>query len=283
MVFSKWNLAALENALEPDYNQRPTKFMGMFYGDNGSGKSKLALEVAADITPVSKKILYVDTSSGFQTIRNHPDLDAKLRGRMLLLHFDGEIQLKELGKALRSHAGGFGNVATLVLDEASTMGQYILDVVVEGRAQADDSKEENFATRPDYAIAGNKFRYIMQQFQSIPTLNLLTVAHYRTDEVKGFQKLSPAFQPQVGNAIRAELEMIGFCELKEVKTGKDVKLVRQVQVWGTNLALAKTRVQLDGKPMPTELPPEEVQRAIREYVLSNNTSQVSKELEPVEV
>lgn len=258
------DLRILANSIYADFNAIPKRELLMFYGDNGSGKSKLTLEVAHDITPPDKKILYVDTSAGYETINNHPELRALVASRLLVLPFVGEDQLNTLAKAIAAKTSPFDVIGTVVLDESSSMAQQYLDVVVEARCRADGSKEKDKADWPDYNIAGNKWRKTVQLFERIQGVSLIEVAHQRTDTRRKIEFISPAFQPTVGNETRKEKRGIFYCDKRIVKIdGKDVNAF-VVQTEKDDHVLAKTRIFVDGVPMPPVATPEVVRRGIKQ-------------------
>lgn len=284
---NKMDLRILANSIYADFNTIPKRELLMFYGDNGSGKTKLAAEVASDITPTGKKILYVDTSAGYETINNHADLYELVAPRMLVLPFEGEDQLNTLAKAIAAKVSPFDVIGTVVLDESSSMAQHYLDVVVEGRSIDDPSKEKDLSTLPDYNIAGNKWRKTIQLFERIQGVSLIEIAHQRTDIRRKREFISPAFQPTVGNETRKEKRGIFYCDKRFVKIdGKDVNAF-VVQTDKSDDVLAKTRIFCDGVPMPPVALPELVRRGIRQDFQariqneSNTTNQ--KDNEPVEV
>jgi len=211
------DLKLLAASIYADFNAIPKRELLMFYGDNGSGKTKLAVEVAHDITPPDKKILYVDTSAGYETINNHPDLYKTVAPRMLVLPFTGEDQLNTLAKAIANKSQPFDSIGTVLLDESSSMAQQYLDVVVEYRCKNDGAKEKDKADWPDYNIAGNKWRKTIQLFERIQGVSLIEIAHQRVDTRRKIEFISPAFQPTVGNETRKEKRGIFYCDKRLVK------------------------------------------------------------------
>ena len=253
------DLSVLKAAITPDWTNVPARQLLMFYGNTGSGKTKLAIEVAADITPLDKRILYVDTSAGYEILANHDDLANRIEGRLNIIPYRGENWLNTLAGAIRDDQAGFGIMGTVILDEGSTMGQSYLDTVVHGRSLKDEGKEEDFATKPDYAIAGNKLRKTIMNFQNISGVNLIVLAHQRQDEILGKKKVSPAFQPSVGEDIRREMRVVAHCRRTDVDG-------HVAQVQEDDFCVAKTRIHYRGSPMPKVVTHNILQAAIREHV-----------------
>jgi energy-coupling factor transporter ATP-binding protein EcfA2 len=273
------DLTALANSIYADFNAIPKRELLMFYGDNGSGKTKLAIEVANDITPADKKILYVDTSAGYETINNHPDLYNSIAHRLLVLPFSGEDQLNTLATAVASRAEPFGVIGTVILDESSSMAQQYLDVVVEGRSRADRTKEADKADWPDFNIAGNKWRKTVQKFERIQGVSLIEVTHLRTDLKRKMEFITPAFQPTVGNETRKEKRGIFYCDIRAMKMPDgSTQNVRVVQTEKDDHVLAKTRIWYNGAPLPQVTTPDIIREAIKQDYFNriDNT-------EPVEV
>jgi len=273
------DLSALKASIYSDFDQIPKRELLMFYGDNGSGKTKLAVEVACDITPTGY-ILYVDTSAGYETINNHPELRAMLADRLKVLPFVGEDQLNTLADAIRYNREGFGIFKTVILDESSSMAQHYLDTVVEARCRNDRTKEQDKADWPDYNIAGNKWRKTVQKFQQIQGVSFIEVCHQRSDTIRKVEFISPAFQPTVGNETRKEKRVIAYCDIRQMAPAgsKEAVPTRIVQTEKDDHVLAKTRVMYQGKPLPTIVTPEMMRQAIREDYENRITNH-----EPVEV
>lgn len=249
------DLDVLVGKIHRNFRTVPPQFSGMFYGDNGSGKTKLALEVAIAITPNDKKILFVDTSSGWETAINHPELADRLDNRLSILPFEGEDQMNTLGEALKYNYGGFGDsFGCVLLDESTSMAQQYLDVVTYGRAAKKKELQEDKSDWDDYNIAGNKWRKTCYLFHSAPGIHIIHLGHVRSDKVRGVDKVSPAYQPKVGNALQRDLKMIGYCSVER----EGDKPVRTVQVVEDKFATAKTRLTYNGE----ELPPVVTQQTI---------------------
>lgn len=253
------DLEVLVSKIHRNFRDVPAQFSGLFYGDNGSGKTKLVLEIAAAITPPDKKILFVDTSAGWETVINHPDLADALDGRLSILPFEGEDMMNTLGEALRYNTAGFADkFGTAILDESTSMAQQYLDVVTYGRALKSKDKEEDKSDWPDYNIAGNKWRKTCALFHGVPGLHVMHIGHVRLDKVRGVEKAGPAYQPKVGNAIQRDLKMIGFCSVQ--REGDEP--VRVVQVVEDQFATAKTRIQYNGKELPPLVKQNDIVKAI---------------------
>ena len=262
-----YSLAKLAASIYKDFDLIPKRELLMFYGDNGSGKTKLGLEVAHDITPPDKRILFVDTSAGYETLNNHPDLKHLIAPRLLVLPFEGETQLNALAKAISDKIQSFATIGTVILDESSSMAQHYLDVVVEGRSRADKTKEEDKADWPDYNIAGNKWRKTIQKFERIQGVSLIEVAHQRSDIRRKIEFISPAFQPTVGNETRKEKRLIAYCDVRPFAASpgsKETVDTFVVQTSKDEHVLAKSRIWYNGAPLPQLTTPKIIREAIRQ-------------------
>lgn len=279
------DLAKLAASVYADFNAIPKRELLMFYGDNGSGKTKLAFEVAADITPLDKKIMYVDTSAGYETLNNHPELHAKVASRLLVLPFEGEDQLNSLADAIANGTVPFNKIGTVMLDESSSMAQQYLDIVVEGRCKKDPTKEKDKADWPDFNIAGNKWRKTIQKFERIQGVSLIEICHQRADTKRKIEFISPAFQPQVGNETRKEKRVIAYCDVRLLapEGSKEARPTRIVQTQKDDYVLAKSRVQLAGKELPKIVTPDIMREAIYQDYINRITDTEPESQEPVEV
>jgi energy-coupling factor transporter ATP-binding protein EcfA2 len=257
------DLKLLKSKIYADFNAIPKRELLMFYGDNGSGKTKFALEVAADITPPGKKILYVDTSAGYETLNNHPELHARIVDRLLVLPFVGEDQLNSLAGAIAGNLEGFGAIGTVILDESSSMAQSYLDCVVEGLYKNEPLK--HVEDKPDwdaFNIGGGKWRKTIQKFERIQGVSLIEVAHMRTDNRRKIDFISPAFQPKAGNETRKEKRVIAYCDVRDY--GKPAVPTFVIQTQKDDYILAKTRVMFNGQPLPAVVLPEVLRAAIKQ-------------------
>ena len=236
-------LEELRRAVYNDIDDVPARLIAMFYGDVDTGKTIFALKLAHAITPPDKTIYHVDSSQGFMSIRNHPDLLQAVRGgRLKIMPYQGQTHLDVLAAAIAAKHEEFGNIGCVVLDEATAMYQKMLRLVAVGRATSGkpNKNPDQFDTElQEYGNAGNRWIDIWQKFTALEGVHFISTGHVRDDKLPKGMQSSPAFIPYVNGVIRRDMHLLGFFENKEYEgTG----LVRTVQVHGTDKAQAKSRI-----------------------------------------
>jgi len=235
---TKDRFSKLRAALQTDIGKIPARYLALFYGDTGSGKTVYALAHANQLT--EGRILYVDTGQGYLSVRNHPKLLAELAPKITVLPYKGENDLLLMAEAIRARATGF-DFKCVVWDEASTMLDQFTDVVTYGRSLKEEGKDPNQPVLPDFLIAGNKFRQAVDIYSQLDLVHFIMISHYRYEKTKtGLERISPAFQPKVGRDLRRPLHTIGY--LENYWNRKEKKYTRSIQVHSTDTCTAKTRV-----------------------------------------
>lgn len=175
-------LKALEDSLEPFDSLLPRAVM-LFYGDNGTGKTLAAFQIAQQITPPDKDIIYFDTSEGWVTLLAYPSL----KKRAHRIAFKGITHLKLVADAIAAKAGRFANVGCIILDESSSFAADNLVAIGKIREQriANDPKKENpLATgafdRADYNVSMNfvmdAYNHVLRNAQGV---HIFSLAHER--------------------------------------------------------------------------------------------------------
>lgn len=231
--------AKLRLAMATDLNKIPSKYLAMFYGDTGSGKTVYAFAHADALT--EGRILYIDTGQGFLSLKNHPALFRSLQPKVTVLPFTGETQLLQVAEAIERRAPGF-DFSCVIWDEGSSMLDKFTDVVTYGRSlNSKEEKDPNLPLLPDYAISGNKFRQAFDMYVQLPQLHFIVLSHFRYEKTTlGLDRTSPSFPPRVGRDIRRPLHTIAYLENSYNRQTK--KYTRTIQVHTTDTCTAKTRV-----------------------------------------
>ena len=161
----------------------------IIYGGFGVGKTVAAFKIAHAILPPDKWIYYLDTSDGWLSLLNHPEL----RERTTKNRFKGFSQIDTLTTAITEDIQGFGKYGVLILDEYSTMSDIVLDRVVmhrdelgkQGKLNQKGQREGDVADWPDRNVHTRLVRRNIDALYSVPNLTIIILAHERTTDDDG--------------------------------------------------------------------------------------------------
>jgi hypothetical protein len=212
----------------------------MFYGNSGCGKTVLAMKMAQALTPPDKEILIVDTSNGWVSIQNHPELDYRYDP----IPYISREQVMGIGRAIKVGHPKFAKYGTVIIDEISTVADDDLLGLVENRAKVDKTKDPDHVTWPDRDAGDNRMKKMIQDITG--PFHLITVAHER--EYKNKKKQS-CTGPSFADALREKIKrpMHGVWHVQAVliegeEQTEEAIFRRIVQCHGSQHVDAKSRV-----------------------------------------
>lgn len=213
---------------------------GLIYGDNGSGKTVAAVQLAQAIRKwKGGKILFVDAVNAWRSLKNHPELHEDL----IRVPYQGKSQLDILNKALQYRPAGFENISVVILDEMSSMADKDGDLVLATRAAKDDTKDPDVLTQPDMGATTERMRRtIIKLLQQ--EVSVIFVSHVRQDEDKsvGYKVTRPRFMPKFSGTIREGLDFVAFMSASPTNVNGTVEYLRTLQVHPTKTTIAKIRI-----------------------------------------
>lgn len=236
----------------------------MVYGESGVGKTVELMQIAQLVTPPDKRILFVDSGEGWVSTVNHPGL-TKRTSRM---PFKSLTQIDTLLLAIQAtKENPFSDIATIVVDEVSSIAMVDLDYVLNVRAIRDPSKDKDVATQPDMGAATERMRRTFGNMLAMD-MNVLMASHIREDkdERTGRMITRPGMMPKLSTTIRQKLHDVVYMTATEVQQGNgQVIYNRNLQVLPTTGVVAKTRVG----GIPVHNTPEVYNKALVEWMKGN--------------
>lgn len=209
----------------------------MIYGVSGVGKTVASVEIAQELTPGDKSILYIDTAQGWVSLMNHPQLITNRVNRMRYINL---AQLEALVEAVRMGEAEFAQIGCIILDESSSAADTTLDDVLRYRSSLDRSKDPDTPTQPDYNTTTNRVRKAYNELLILEGVHVILVAHTRLDkDNRGIEVAKPQFLPKLGQKIKQPLHLIANLSGNQID---DDTYVRIFQVHPTRTIDAKCRI-----------------------------------------
>lgn len=243
--------ALLESMKSPVDEDAAQNVTGILYGDNGTGKTVLAVKLAQAIVdlqgrvgdPNKPEILFVDAVNAWRSLKNHPGMLDDLKR----IPYAGKEQLETLTDAIQWRPAGFENVKVIILDEMSSMTDRDGDVVLAARVRDTvkfPGKDPDVLTQPDMGATTERMRRVVIRLLQ-QEISVIFVAHMRNDEdkEKGYQITRPRFMPKFSGTIREGLDFVAHMSAIEAGS-EDGNIVyqRRLQVHPTRTVVAKTRI-----------------------------------------
>lgn len=220
--------------------ERETPFAKvLIYGDSGVGKTVLGATLGQDI-------ILVDAVDGWVSLINHPEHLSKVRR----IKYEGLSQLDTLADMILD---GTLTCDTLILDEASAIATFDLDIVLAARSKKDINKDPNVPTQPDFFANTERCRRTFQRLIKLP-INVVFIAHVREDkdERTGIITKRPAFTPKLRTTVEQNMHLVAYMTAVEVKKGDETEYERRIQTMPSRGISAKSRI--GGLPFVVESP-----------------------------
>lgn len=228
-------------------DQKQPRFRGCLYGPSGSGKTVLAQKIMKAIVPANRGILYVDTSEGWVSLKNH---EAEgLTTNTQYIPFTTIEDIRIIGSAIKNKIGIYKYISGVILDEGSSMATIDTDRLFEARRMAHPDKVDSLVPEwPDYNAALQRFRQMNAELFDIEGLHVIILAHVadKKDNRGNIINMYPAFSPKIAAKVKEPLHLVGHCTAVYEPTGEGaVAYHREVQVHPTNLIDAKCRLDIN--------------------------------------
>ena len=224
---------ALLETMVPMDDERPNAKI-LIYGDSGVGKTVLAASAG-------NKILWIDSTDGWVSLMNHPELRAKCQR----MQYQGLSQIDALCDAIDANREPFVSFDTIVVDELSSIAVMDLDKVLESRSKKQADKDPNVPTQPDFFANTERMRRAVTRLIQLP-MNIILVSHVREDrdDRTGKTYIRPSFTPKLRTTIKQMCHIVGHLTIMEVvnKESDSVDYLRKMQVQPSLTIDAKTRI-----------------------------------------
>lgn len=211
----------------------------LLYGDSGGGKTVLAAGIAKSIIKPNEKIVFIDTSEGYESLKKHGDL----ADGIWQLPYTTIDDLEVIATAIQYKQPPFENVGCIILDEASSITGADTDKNFEARRSQTDSATPEW---PDYNATLFRFRSVALKLYETKGLHVILLAHVSTtkDRRGNILRYFPSFAPSIAKKVKENLHLVGHMSAQQVMNpGSDeVVYTRTVQVNPTALYDAKNRI-----------------------------------------
>jgi len=212
------------------------------YGRSGAGKTVLSAGIAKQLIRPGEKIIILDTSEGYESIKKHGSLADNIWQIPFTTLEDAEI----IAQAIQHRMPPFDDVGCIILDEGSSISSLDTDRVYNARKTAGKTDSE-VPEWPDYNVGYVRFRNMVTQLYDTPNLHVILIAHYseKKDRKGNVIEIFPSFAPSIAKKVKENLHLVGYVSAIQVPSldeTKPAEYVRMVQVFPSALYDAKNRI-----------------------------------------
>lgn len=226
----------LNRMVDMEHQEIPKEYVGLHYGDKGTGKTTASQALAQKIRGEGE-ILFVDSSDGWVSLDNIPALKRNTQ----YIRVDDPAELMVIAKALQTRVPALKNVSVVVLDEMSSWYNDALNSYVREVNGVDEDEPLPKAEWNDYGPPQAAIFNAVKTFHKIPNLHVIIVAHEQSRAVKG-EKNAERVGPSLGSKLSENIGQIAHVVARFESRMVAKQYVREVQVLPTRYVDAKSRI-----------------------------------------
>ncbi len=227
------------------------RLKAFIYGPKGVGKTVTAAVFGKKLLAgTDKEVLFIDTSDGYRSIQNHPELLEGIR----FMPYKSFSRVNFLAQAIAERKAPFDNVGVIVLDEASTMSDRHMLAKIQAERYPDlDVFDYPVPDWPDYRKLAAHWLGLLQFMYADANLHVIMVSHEREKSKDNVivKDAIPSMTPAVFAPIAQDMDLVVRQTSTQKRIGGEWEYVREFQAWPTKKIEAKTRV--GNLPMITDM------------------------------
>lgn len=213
------------------------EFVGLLYGDKGTGKTTTASALAQKLKG-DGKILRLDSSDGWVSLDNIKPLKKDTDN----LEYATVIDLAQIADAVLNRRPGFEDYTVVILDEVSTWYTEALHSFVREKTNTPENEPLPVFGWDMYGPVQAALGEVIRRFQKTKGLHLIMVAHEQERALKGDQQ-AKRMVPSMGTKLGDTLGQIAHVVARFESRQKGDTYSREVQSWPTRLVDAKSRIK----------------------------------------
>jgi hypothetical protein len=233
-------LAAMFASMK-DISKTVPKLRATLYGDLGTGKTVLAMQLAKAISRGT--ILYIDFSQGFATLTNE-QWAPLVKGNVKRIQYDKLSQLDLISKGLQDRLPGWNTIDVIIIDELSSIQEAVLTNVMKMRRDKDKTLNPLKADWDDYGAVVNLVNPSIRRLLK-SDVHVIVVCHDKAEkDDRNIVRVTPNLQNKVRMATLKDMHLVGRVWAEEVtKEDGSTDYIRGVQCNPTTRVDAKNRIQ----------------------------------------
>ena len=257
----------LDRMADMEHQVIEKKFIGLFYGSYGTGKTTAAQALAQKLKGEGR-ILYLDSADGWVSLDNIKPL----KKSTTYLSVTDPRELMVIANALKTKAPNFEDITVVVLDEVSSWFTDTLHMYAREVTNTSDDADLPEIEGQMYAAPQAAFLNLIKTFHKAQDLHIIMIAHEQGRAIKGDkeQKMTPSLAPKLMNGLAQLAHVVARFDAKR-DANANGGYRREAQVQPTRYVDAKTRIGgLDVKMDAIDL--------VNEIADWSNSTQMAKDL-----
>lgn len=210
----------------------------LFYGDSGTGKTRLA--GSADAVPDMRPVLIVDVEGGTESLRKpYPRVDT-VRVKTW----------KEMQKVYDDLHMGSHDYQTIVVDSLTEVQKFNMDQIMVDTVEKRSDQDPDVPSMREWGKNLTQMRRYTRAFRDLPISTIFTaLALEKKDDATGRVSIKPSLSGKLADEVAAFLDIVCYYYTKQIpaQTGEEPELARILLTRKTDKHIAKDRT--DRLPM----------------------------------